>query len=135
MEDEQLSEIKKLEKEYGATITTLVVCTTGVSPERALDIEEDADVVWGCASREIREMVGPYALLQVSEKIPVFVLTEKGLDVLSAYSNSEQTIKGLDRRKQYIISKRCKGDKIRMGEWMAYVSSARLPIRSSQEPR
>lgn len=134
MEKEHLCEIKKIEKKYGVTITTLVVCTTGASQERVLEIKEYADLVWSCASKEVREIIGPHALVQVSEKIPVFVLTPKGLSLLSAYSDSRTTIENLNSQKQYIISNRCEGEKIRMGKWITKLGSTRLPIRSSQEP-
>ena len=134
MENEELYKIAEIEKRYGSTITTLVVCTTGVSKERALEIREHADLVRSCASTEVREIIGLKALLQVSEKIPVFVLTQKGLHFVSAYSNRPKVIQNLNSGKQYLLSRSIKGEKIKMGDFETYLSPARLPMRSRKEP-
>ena len=67
--------------------------------------------------------------------IPVFVLTEKGLDFITSYSSSEKVFKNLDAERQYLISGRYKGTKVRMGDFNIYLSEAELPVRSEKEPR
>jgi putative methanogenesis marker protein 8 len=62
-------------------ITTFVVHTTGITPEQA-SYAEKSDIVWGCASKYVRKMVGRHALLQLGVGIPVFVLSEKGLSMI-----------------------------------------------------
>ena len=56
----------------------LAVHTTGVGDEEALVLAECCDLVWACASRAVREVVGPRARLQIGISIPVFALTNVG---------------------------------------------------------
>lgn len=58
--------------------TIFAVHTTGVDGEQAARLAEDCDVVWSCASRWIREVVGRRALLQIGVSIPVYALTRRG---------------------------------------------------------
>ena len=133
---ERLSEIKSLEKHFSVSVTILVVCTTGASAERIDEIGNHADVVWSCASEKVREVIGRRSILQISEKIPVFVLTAKGLNFVSAYSENELIINGLDYKKQYILSRATKDKKVIMGEnFPYYLSESNLPVRSKNEPR
>ena len=50
----------------------------GVSEEGARLLAETCDVVWACASRPVREVVGRRAKLQIGVSIPVYALTERG---------------------------------------------------------
>ncbi len=50
----------------------------GVSEEGARLLAETCDVVWACASREVREVVGRRAKLQIGISIPVYALTDMG---------------------------------------------------------
>ena len=56
----------------------LAVHTTGISKRSAEALARHADVVWGCASKQVREVIGPKALLQIGTGIPVFALTPEG---------------------------------------------------------
>jgi putative methanogenesis marker protein 8 len=132
--DEPLENFHKIEEEHGVTITVFVVCSTGVSHERAIEIRNHADVVWSCASGDIREIVGPASILQITRKIPVYVLTKNGLDTVSAYSSDMDLIRNLDPIKQHFIAGDRKGRKITMGRFQTYLSEARLPVRSDDEP-
>lgn len=62
-------------------VAVFVVHTTGVTRTQA-EYATKADIVWGCASHNIRETVGPHSLVQLGVGIPVFVLTEKGLTLI-----------------------------------------------------
>lgn len=62
-------------------IALFVVHTTGISPQQAYYTTK-ADIVWGCASKYIRDIAGPRSLLQLGVGIPVFVLTEWGLNLI-----------------------------------------------------
>jgi len=136
VEDEKLDQIKCLEDKYSVSITLLVVCTTGTSSERIQEISKYADIVWSCASEGIRKVVGGKSIFQISKKIPVFVLTQKGLNFVFAYSENELRINSLDHKKQYILSKNAKGKKVIMGDnFKYYLSEAKLPVRSKSEPR
>lgn len=133
--DEKLKAFQEIEAKYGVTIIIFLICSTGVGEERAEEVLEYADVVWSCASEEVRKIVGPKAILQITRKIPVFVLTKKGLNVVSGYSSDMEIIRNLDSKKQYFIAGDCRGKKITMGKFETYLSEAKLPIRSNDEPR
>ena len=51
---------------------------TGVSREEARGLVESCDLVSACASRWIREIAAPSALLQAGNTVPVFALTPRG---------------------------------------------------------
>ena len=133
--EEELKAFREIGSKHGVTITIFLVCSTGVSSKRAQEIAEHADVVWSCASEEVRSIVGPEAILQITRKIPVFVLTKKGLSAVSAYSNDMDLIRNLDSEKQHFIAGDCRGKKISMGKFSTYLSEASLPVRSDDEPR
>jgi len=133
--DEDLEAFRMIEAKHGVDITIFLVCSTGVSRDRAIEIREHADVVWSCASEEVRSIVGPETILQITRKIPVFVLTQKGLSAVSAYSSDMDLIRNLDPEKQHFIAGDCRGKKISMGKFLTYLSEASLPVRSDDEPR
>jgi putative methanogenesis marker protein 8 len=70
--------LREREKEIGGRAIILAVHTTGVGAGEAEQIMESADLVWSCASRQIREMAGERALMQIGISIPVFALTLEG---------------------------------------------------------
>lgn len=49
-----------------------------VSEDQAEILAENCDVVWACASRPVREIVGRRAKLQIGISIPVYALTDRG---------------------------------------------------------
>jgi len=50
----------------------------GVTENQAEVLAENCDVVWACASRTVREIVGRRAKLQIGVSIPVYALTDRG---------------------------------------------------------
>jgi putative methanogenesis marker protein 8 len=64
--------------ELGVRAAILAVHTTGISDEQAATLAESCDLVWSCASKAVREVVGKKALLQIGIAIPVFALTDQG---------------------------------------------------------
>lgn len=50
----------------------------GVAENQAGVLAENCDVVWACASRQVREVVGRQAKLQIGISIPVYALTDRG---------------------------------------------------------
>jgi putative methanogenesis marker protein 8 len=56
----------------------LSVHNTGISDEEAETLSEYCDVVWACASKSVREIVGRRSKLQIGIAIPVFGITQKG---------------------------------------------------------
>ncbi|MBD3426849.1 MAG: DUF2099 family protein [Candidatus Omnitrophica bacterium] len=132
--DEDLEKIKKIEKKHGAAVTVLSICTTGASPKEVDWIGEHSDIVWSCASERVRSVIGKKATLQISRKIPVYVLTRKGLDLIAGYCGRPDAIRQLDITKQYLIAAKNSGDQVQMGDSRAYLSGADLPVRDRKEP-
>jgi putative methanogenesis marker protein 8 len=56
----------------------LAVHTTGIGVAEARALAENCDIVWACASKAVRNVVGPRARLQIGVSIPVFALTDEG---------------------------------------------------------
>jgi putative methanogenesis marker protein 8 len=133
--DEPIAQFAEIEKKFGVSVTTFMVCATGVEKQRIQEMTRHSDVVWSCASGEVRETVGKSAVLQITRKIPVFVLTKKGLSVVSGYCGDETLLRNLDTGRQYFIAGDCGGRKITMGRFKTYLREENLPVRSPDEPR
>ncbi len=56
----------------------LAVHTTGIGEDGAQILAENCDIVWACASKAVRDVVGARARLQIGISIPVFALTDEG---------------------------------------------------------
>ncbi|MCX8207293.1 MAG: DUF2099 family protein [Methanothrix sp.] len=56
----------------------LAVHTTGIGSDEAVALAESCDIVWSCASRAVRDIVGARAMLQIGVSIPVFAMTQEG---------------------------------------------------------
>jgi len=132
--DVPLDMIRKIESDFKITLISLAVCTTGLNRNRIQEIGKYTDIVWSCASKELRMVIGKKAIMQLSRKIPVFILTKKGLNLVSNYSSHKAFIKNLDLSKQYIIAGGCKGKKLKIGNFGAYLNEAELPVRHNKEP-
>ena len=134
-----ISKIRKLEEDYDINITILVICNTGIDKKQAETVGLYGDIVWACASKHIREVVGPASILQVGMKIPVFVLTGRGIFFISGYSSGNilKNIKDLDK-KHYITSNKYEkgGLKINMGKFSVYLyETEKLPVSTFDEPK
>ena len=70
--------LRKRDLELGTHSIILAVHTTGISESDALALAESCDLVWSCASRAVREVVGKRAKMQIGISIPVFALTQEG---------------------------------------------------------
>jgi putative methanogenesis marker protein 8 len=84
------------------------VHVTGLTPEDAKVLASNADLVTSCASKSIREVVGPKALLQAGITIPIFAMTKRG--------------------KELII------EKIRQGSEQVLVKPTKLPSLGTDQP-
>ena len=118
-------------------ITILSVCNTGINEKQAYAVKKYSDIAWACASRQIWETIGSSAILQLGMKIPVFVLTVKGIDFISGYSKDEK-LKNIDfKKKHYITANRFEqgGIKMDLGRFNVYLyETGRLPIHTTDEP-
>lgn len=129
---EILKRIRRLEASGNVTVTILVVCTTGISNEKIDYIRDYADIVWSCASRDIRKKIGAMALLQISKQIPVFVLTHKGVDFVTAYADDKEHLSSLNAGKQYLISNEAGGRMVRLGAHNCFLREETLPVLSEK---
>ncbi|MBU2045014.1 MAG: DUF2099 family protein [Candidatus Omnitrophica bacterium] len=131
---EDLKALRLLEKESGVRIILLVVCTTGLAKDKITLVRDYADLVWSCASFDIRQMIGPLAKCQLSEQIPVFVLTKAGMDFVSAYADESGVVKNLDIRKQYLFSNKSGGQCVHLGSYKVFISESKLPVNTRNMP-
>ena len=79
----EAGEIRKLSSasacgQAGEGPVIFAVHNLDVAEDQAEVLAETCDVVWGCASREVREVVGKRAKLQIGISIPVYALTDSG---------------------------------------------------------
>ncbi len=75
------SEAKRLQEMgeiSGVRPIILSVHNTGISDEEAETLSEYCDVVWACASKPVREIVGRRSKIQIGISIPVFGITQMG---------------------------------------------------------
>ncbi|MCJ7445581.1 MAG: DUF2099 family protein [Methanotrichaceae archaeon] len=70
--------IRDMAKNLGVQPLILAVHTTGISEKEAQILADSCDVVWACASRAVRMVIGKLAKLQIGVSIPVFALTLEG---------------------------------------------------------
>jgi putative methanogenesis marker protein 8 len=131
---ENLKAIRSIEKEYDVSVITLAVCTTGITKDKINIIRDHADLVWSCASSDVRRIIGSLAILQLSRQIPVFVLTEKGLDFVAAYSRNKEIIDDLDSKKQYLASNEPSGQPVYLGNFKVFIRECKLPVNARKEP-
>lgn len=82
---ERLRDIRQAERRYKVSVAILVICTTGITTRRVEEIAKYADIVWGCNSDKIRARFGKSALARLSSLSPVYVLTQKGVNLASGY--------------------------------------------------
>jgi len=137
-QDDIPGKIREIEKENNVSITILSVCNTGIGKKQAEIIRRYCDIAWACASSNIWEIAGPAAILQLGMKIPVFVLTEKGIRLISGYSRQEILDKLDLRRKHYITMNKLEpgGVKMDLGQFSVYLyETEKLPLHAADEPR
>ncbi len=60
-----------------------VVHTSGLTEDEASRIADSADLVTGCASKAVRSIIAPRALLQAGASIPIFAMTVRGKEVIA----------------------------------------------------
>ncbi len=75
-------EIINLELENNVNIYKFGLCSTGIKEETALIMKDYSDVIWSCASKYVKTHIDPNAIAQVGIKIPVFIMSDKGFDIV-----------------------------------------------------
>jgi putative methanogenesis marker protein 8 len=71
-------EIRKMAPISGERPIIFAVHNLDVAEDQARILAESCDVVWACASRQVRDVVGRRAKLQIGISIPVYALTDRG---------------------------------------------------------
>ncbi|MBN1913892.1 MAG: DUF2099 family protein [Candidatus Omnitrophica bacterium] len=130
----ELRALRLLEKESGVRLILLAVCTSGISEDKVSLIRDHADLAWSCASLDIRRMAKTAAKIQLSKQIPVFVLTENGIDFISAYADRSESVKGLDITKQYLFSNEHSSRCLYLGGFKAFIKESGLPVEAHSAP-
>ncbi len=72
--------LRELESELGVDLLIIAAHVTGISREDALKLAEYVDIVTGCASKNIRDVIKPLA--QVGAAVPLFAITQKGKEMV-----------------------------------------------------
>jgi len=131
---EDLKRLRLLEKENGVKIILLAVCTTGLDRDKIALIGNYADLVWSCASFDLRQIIGPLAIMQLSKQILVFVLTKNGVNFVSAYAVESQLINILDTKKQYLFSNEHSKQCVHLGSFKVFIRESKLPVNAQSMP-
>lgn len=76
-------ELARLEHDNNIKIYKFGLCSTGIDYDTAVSMRDYADVVWSCASKYVKEEIAPNSILQVGVKIPVYIMTKQGLEIVS----------------------------------------------------
>ncbi len=71
-------------------------------------------------------------MLQISKQIPVFVLTQKGIDFIESYAEDNAILHGLSKHKQYLISNESGGQKVKLGAYDCFLREESLPVLSER---
>jgi putative methanogenesis marker protein 8 len=79
---DEATALREMGAKLGVRPFLLAVHTTGISDEQASALAESCDLVWSCASKAVRDVVGQKACLQMGISIPVFALTNEGKRLL-----------------------------------------------------
>lgn len=74
--------IRKLGEMQGNRPLLLAVHTTGIGEGQAIALAENCDLIWSCASKQVRQIAGSRACLQIGVSIPVFAMTLEGKRLL-----------------------------------------------------
>ena len=79
---------------------------------------------------------GGRAILQITQAIPIFVFTQRGLDFVANYSNEEGAgiLRNLSAEKHYLLSAKPSDVPLVFGEHKLFLSETPLPVASAQEP-
>ena len=94
-------ELKKLETE-DIKIYKFGLCSTGIDKDTANIMKDNADVIWSCASKYVKEVIEPNALAQVGIKIPVHIMSKDGWNIIKNHlieMNNNLNINNIDIQK------------------------------------
>ena len=72
--------LRAIEKERGINLILIGAHLTGIKNEEAAPLIGALDIVTGCASRTVRDIVLP--VIQMGTSVPMFAMTQKGKELL-----------------------------------------------------
>ena len=72
--------LREIETEFDLDLTIIAAHTTGLSREDALELIDYVDIITGCASKPIRDVIKPLA--QVGTAVALFAVSQKGKELL-----------------------------------------------------
>jgi putative methanogenesis marker protein 8 len=87
-------ELKKLETK-DIVLYKFGLCSTGIEEKTAIIMKEYADIIWSCASKNIKKYIQPNAVAQIGIKIPVYAMSKRGWDIAKnhlMYMNHENKL-------------------------------------------
>lgn len=70
--------LREMGERLGVRPIIFAVHNTGIGENEARMLAQYADLVWGCASRHVREIVGKSSKVQIGVAIPVFAVSDVG---------------------------------------------------------
>ncbi len=73
-------ELRAIEKEHNINLILIGAHLTGLKYGDASEFIEKMDIITGCASKTVRDMVKP--VLQAGTSVPMFAITQKGKEML-----------------------------------------------------
>jgi len=73
-------ELRAIEKEYNINLILIGAHLTGLKYGDASGFIEKMDIITGCASKTVRDLVKP--VLQAGTSVPMFAITQKGKEML-----------------------------------------------------
>jgi putative methanogenesis marker protein 8 len=133
-EAERMEQIRDFEERNDVAVTLFAVCTTGISGRKIDLLRRHADLVWTCASGEIREQIGRTAKIQLSKQIPVFAVSDHGVALVNACSDHSLSVNTADPTRQFLVSSEPGGKLIRWGTSHLYVREMTLPVYARKIP-
>jgi putative methanogenesis marker protein 8 len=77
---EDAGKLRSIEKENSINLILIGAHLTGIKCSAAKEMIGSLDIVTGCASKTVRDIVNP--VLQVGTSVPMFAITQKGKEIL-----------------------------------------------------
>jgi putative methanogenesis marker protein 8 len=84
-----VSSMKILESKLDVEVVLMAAHMSGISTKDAVTLIEHVDIITGCASKNVRNLVTP--LIQVGTAIPLFGLTARGKELLIERAKDVET--------------------------------------------
>ncbi len=77
---DEVRKLRSIEKEYNINLILIGAHLTGIRCREAKELIGAMDIITGCASKIVRQLVKP--VLQVGTSVPMFAVTQKGKELL-----------------------------------------------------